>query len=224
MAKRPSTEHEEARLDTLLYEELQLWSEGCVVAGLDEVGAGPIAGPVTAACVVLDPSKVDGLKGVDDSKALSPKRRVEKAAAIRRASRAWAVVDVSVEEIDRINILQAALQAMSRALGEVLGSIDDVHHLLVDAREVPGTKIPQTPLVKGDSRSLSIAAASVLAKVHRDAYMERMASEYPAYGFERHKGYGTAAHLEALRRYGATPLHRRSFQPVATVIRQGSLF
>ena len=215
---------EEKRLDALVLEELPLWAEGCVVAGLDEVGAGPIAGPVTAACVVLDPARIDDLKGVDDSKALSPRQRTERADAIRSAAKAWAIAEASVAEIDRINILQAALLAMSRALNEVLDVIGEVHHLLVDAREVPGTDIPQTPLIKGDSRSLSIASASIIAKVHRDAYMVRMAQTYPEYGFDRHKGYGTAAHLAALRTHGATPLHRRSFQPVSTVTVQGSLF
>ena len=113
---------------------------------------------------------------------------------------------------------------MSRALAEVSAQIGEIHHLLVDAREVPGTEIPQTPLVKGDARSLSIAAASVLAKVHRDDFMIRMAERYPDYGFDQHKGYGTAAHLAALRRHGATPLHRRSFQPVSMVVNQRSLF
>ncbi len=212
------------RLDALVLQELPLWSEGCVVAGLDEVGAGPIAGPVTAACVVLDPARIDDLKGVDDSKALTPRQRTDRAEAIRSSAKAWAVAEASVAEIDRINILQAALLAMSRALEDVVEQLDEVHHLLVDAREVPGTDIPQTPLIKGDSRSLSIAAASILAKVDRDAYMVRMAETYPEYGFERHKGYGTAAHLAALRQHGATPLHRRSFQPVSTVMTQGSLF
>lgn len=220
---RDRTARARVRLEALLSEELPLWSEGCTVAGLDEVGAGPIAGPVTAACVVLDPHRVDELVGVDDSKALTEKRRRECADVIRAASLAWAVVDVSVEEIDRINILQAALQAMRRSLREVCERLDTVDHLLVDAREVPGTDIPQTPLIKGDARSLSIAAASVLAKVHRDAYMVRMAAMYPRYGFERHKGYGTSGHLKALRQYGATPLHRRSFQPVSLVVRQGRL-
>ena len=213
-----------ARLEDLLVEELPLWAEGCVVAGLDEVGAGPIAGPVTAACVVLDPSKVDRMVGVDDSKALSAKRRAECASTIRESAKAWAIVDVSVEEIDSINILQAALQAMRRALASVLSDINVVHHLLVDAREVPQTDIPQTPLVKGDARSLSVAAASIIAKVHRDALMTEMSAQYPEYGFERHKGYGTAAHLAALRKYGATPIHRRSFSPVSMVMNQGRLF
>jgi len=116
------------------------------------------------------------------------------------------------------------LLAMSRSLEQVKVQIGAIDHLLVDAREVPNTDIPQTSLIKGDSRSVSIAAASVIAKVHRDSYMVRMSQQYPGYGFERHKGYGTAAHLEALRRQGATPLHRRSFQPVSDVVNQGRLF
>ncbi len=221
---RKAVEAADQRLEDLLVEELPLWSEGCVVAGLDEVGAGPIAGPVTAACVVIDPQRVDELKGVDDSKALTARRRADRAEVIKGCALAWAIAEATVEEIDRINILQAALLAMSRALQMVVDSLDEVHHLLVDAREVPGTDIPQTSLIKGDARSLSIASASILAKVHRDEFMVRMATAYPEYGFERHKGYGTSAHLSALRRYGATPLHRRSFAPVSSVVYQGSLF
>ena len=221
---RKAIDRSEQRLEDLLLEELPLWAEGCTVAGLDEVGAGPIAGPVTAACVALDPKKVDSLRGVDDSKALTHKKRVDRAQAIREAALAWSIAEASVTEIDRINILQAALLAMSRALASVVEAVGEVHHLLVDAREVPGTDIPQTPLVKGDARSLTIASASILAKVHRDEFMVRMADEYPEYGFEKHKGYGTAAHLDALRRFGATPLHRRSFAPVSVVVSQGRLF
>ena len=223
MARKPSKQSE-ARFEALLAEEVTLWSEGCVVAGLDEVGAGPIAGPVTAACVVLDPANIDDLKDVDDSKTLTHKRRVACAEAIRSCARAWAVAEATVEEIDRINILQAALLAMSRALKQVQASVPEIHYLLVDAREVPGTDIPQLPMVKGDARSLSIASASILAKVHRDAFMTEMAMRYPEYGFDQHKGYGTSMHLTALRKHGATPIHRRSFRPVSMVVEQMSLF
>ncbi len=223
MAKRDAGDGGK-RLHDMLSQELPLWAEGCVVAGLDEVGAGPIAGPVTAACVVLEPTRVHALEGVDDSKALSPRRREELSWRIEAEARAVAIADASVEEVDRLNILQAARLAMSRALASVVDRVGDIHYLLVDARTVPGTEIPQVALVKGDSLSISIAAASIIAKVARDRYMTEMASVYPEYGFEKHKGYGTAAHLSALRRHGASPLHRRSFQPVAEVVSQPSLF
>lgn len=207
-----------------MVEELPLWAEGLVVAGLDEAGAGPLAGPVTAACVVLDPARIDALVGVDDSKALDPETREAHAERIRAHARAYAVAEATVGEIDRINIREAGLLAMKRALDRVLVQVPEVHHLLVDARIVPGTGIPQSDLIKGDARSLSIAAASILAKVARDAYMVAAARDWPAYGFDRHKGYGTAEHLAAIRAHGVTPLHRTTFEPVSTWLRQPSLF
>ncbi|MBK6688257.1 MAG: ribonuclease HII [Deltaproteobacteria bacterium] len=215
---------QKARHEALLLEELPLWAEGLVVAGLDEAGAGPLAGPVTAACVVLDPAQVDALIGVDDSKTLDAATREQHAARIRTHVRAWAVAEATVGEIDRINIREAGLLAMKRALDRVLEQVPELHHLLVDARIVPGTSIPQSDLIKGDARSLSIAAASILAKVERDQVMTAAARHWPAYGFERHKGYGTAEHLEAIRTHGVTPLHRRTFEPVSTLLRQPSLF
>ncbi len=207
----------------LLSEERAYWNDGLVVAGLDEAGAGPLAGPVYAACVVLDSTKVSGLVGVDDSKRLTETQRVELAEKIKTHVRAWAVTQASVEEIDRINILQAGLLAMRRALLAVL-EVTPVDHLLVDARTVPDTDIPQSPLIKGDAISLSIAAASILAKVERDTYMTQVGLEYPSYGFEKHKGYSTKLHLEALAKHGVTPLHRRSFEPVNTRLTQLDFF
>lgn len=213
-----------ARQETLLAHERRLWAEGAaLLAGLDEAGAGPLAGPVTAACVVLDPAQLERLLGVDDSKKLSPERRAALAAAIRGTAKAWAVAEASVEEIDRLNIRQAGLLAMKRALDEVTAQLGPVDHLLVDARQVPGTAVPQLELIKGDAQSLSIAAASILAKVARDEVMVAAGAEYPAFGFERHKGYGTADHLAALAAHGLTPLHRRSFAPVGNRERQLSL-
>lgn len=212
------------RHENLLEFEQEHWAAGRVVAGLDEAGAGPLAGPVTAACVILDPERLKDLVGVDDSKALSAAQREAHAEAIRASVRAWAVAEASVEEIDRINIRQAGLLAMKRALDGVLAQVDALHHLLVDARIVPGTELPQTDLIKGDARSLSIAAASILAKVERDAYMVRMAAEYPEYGFDKHKGYGTADHLAAIHAHGVTPLHRRTFEPIKTMLSQLRLF
>ena len=162
--------------------------------------------------------------GVDDSKALSAAQREAHAEAIREHALAWAVAEASVEEIDRINILQAGLLAMRRALEAVQAQVPAVAHLLVDARTVPQVVVPQTNLVKGDARSLSIAAASILAKVDRDAVMARAAAQYPQYGFDKHKGYGTAEHQAALRAHGVTPLHRRSFEPIRTLVSQLTLF
>lgn len=230
MATRRSTKPENVRRrkkrrhEALLEFEREHWGEGVVVAGLDEAGAGPIAGPVTAGCVVLDPDQLDALVGVDDSKSLSAAKREAHAETIKAAVRAWAVAEASVAEIDEINIRQAGLLAMKRALDEVLTKVGDVGHLLVDARVVPGTQIPQSDLIKGDARSLSIAAASILAKVSRDAYMSGAALDFPEYGFDKHKGYGTAEHVAALKAHGVTPLHRRSFEPVRSMVTQLSLF
>jgi ribonuclease HII len=213
-----------ARFEVLLEHERILWNEGkTAIAGLDEAGAGPLAGPVFAACVVLDPARVDDLIGVDDSKKLSVKDRDALALAIKEKARAYAISSASVEEIDRWNILRAGLMAMRRALDAVLTAVPSIDHLLIDAREL-GAGIPETSLVKGDSRSLSIAAASVLAKVERDAWMTAAATSYPNHGFERHKGYGTEDHLAALRSHGVTPIHRKSFEPINTMLYQLRLF
>jgi ribonuclease HII len=211
------------RLETLLEHERRLWSEGKkAIAGLDEAGAGPLAGPIFAACVVLDPAKTKELEGVDDSKKMTEKNRERLVAAIKSASIAWAVGSATVEEIDRFNILRAGLLAMGRALDRVRASVA-VDHLFVDAREL-NAGITETSLIKGDATSLSIAAASVLAKVGRDAWMLEAAAQYPNHGFERHKGYGTEDHLAALRTHGVTPIHRKTFEPINTMLHQLSLF
>ncbi len=213
----------EERHFELLEFEREAWGREVVVAGLDEAGAGPIAGPIVAGCVVIDAAGAEALVGVDDSKALSAKARGEHAERIRSHAIAWAVAESSVAEIDRHNVLRAGLMAMRRALEEVQAKIL-VHELFLDARELPEVRLPQRNLVKGDARSLTIAAASILAKEARDLQMLRAAETYPAYGFERHKGYGTAEHLAALRAHGPTPLHRRSFEPLRTELSQMSLF
>lgn len=195
-----------------------------MVGGVDEAGAGPLAGPIMAGCVVLDQKRVRGLVGVDDCKKLTIAQREDMAERIKEKARAYAVAEASVEEIDRINILQAGLLAMRRAIETVVKQLGAVDHLLVDARTVPDIEIAQTGLVKGDGLSLSIAAASILAKVERDRVMMEAAETFPGYGFEKHKGYGTKLHLEALRLHGVTPLHRRSFAPVHTILTQLSLF
>lgn len=181
------------------------------VAGVDEVGVGPLAGPVVAGAVVL-PEQV-WLEGLDDSKRVRPARRASLAGEIRAIALGVGIGEVAVEEIDQIGIYQAALEAMRRAVAS-LARVTEVGYLLVDAREVPGVAVPQTSIIKGDSKDASIAAASIVAKVHRDAYMTKLGARYPAYGFERHMGYGTAAHMAALEAHGPCPVHRRSFAPV----------
>lgn len=189
------------------------WEKGLFLAGLDEAGAGPWAGPVTAACVVLDGTKEDQLIGVYDSKAILEGRRLYWAENIEALALAFAVVHVEPDEIDRINIRQAGILAMERAFEAVFAS-HPVDQLVVDARHLPSVSLPQESLVKGDQTSLSIAAASILAKVARDARMEAEDARYPGYGFARHKGYGTALHLAQLEALGPCPIHRKSFAPV----------
>lgn len=224
MSQRASKAKALARHRELLEIERALWSHRILPAGLDEAGAGPLAGPVVAACVVLDPDRASALVGVDDSKQLSASRRVEMAEVIRANALASAVREASVEEIDRLNIRVAGLLAMRRAFEAVRAQFDDIQHLLVDARTVPEVELPQSELVRGDSRSLSIAAASILAKVSRDETMVAAARSFPEFGFERHKGYGTKDHLEAIARFGLTPLHRLSFSPVRAAAEQRDLF
>lgn len=181
------------------------------VAGIDEAGRGPLAGPVVAAAVVLPPDYT--LDGLDDSKKLTPARRDALYAEITADTRvAWASAFVDSEEIDRLDILRATWAAMKRAFGALPLPADAA---LIDGRPLPEFPAPHRGLVKGDTLSLSIAAASIVAKVQRDRHMDACAREWPAYGFERHKGYGTRAHLEALQKHGPCPIHRRSFAPVA---------
>jgi len=202
---------ERARLARLFENRRRLLERGLRwVAGVDEVGVGPLAGPVVAAAVVL-PDEPE-LPGLNDSKKLARATRERLADAIRCQAVDWAVGEVWPDEIDRLNIYHAGLLSMRRAV-EALSR--DPDHVLVDARTIPGIRAPQTSLVHGDSRDASIAAASIVAKVHRDAIMLRLDARYPAYGFARNKGYPTPQHMEALLRVGASAVHRRSFAPVA---------
>ena len=199
-----------ARLGVLLRPERQLWRQGYQhVAGVDEVGVGPLAGPVVAAAVLFHADI--HIAGVDDSKRVPPATRMRLAEEIRARALAVGVGVVAVEDIDRLNIYHAALEAMRRAVAGLALTPD---YLLVDARTVPGLAIPQLPMIKGDARSFSIAAASIVAKVTRDALMTELAARYPEYGFAEHMGYGTPAHLDAIQRFGPCPAHRRSFAPV----------
>lgn len=194
--------------------EQELWAVDVIdVAGVDEAGMSPLAGPVCAAAVILRPGT--RIADVDDSKKLDAKERERLAVEIRSSAVAWAVGWATPEEIDTINIYWAGLLAMKRA---VLGLGRPPQHLLIDARRLKDLDVPQTRIVKGDARSLSIAAASILAKTSRDARMKELDAEYPGYGFARHKGYPVREHVEMLSRLGATPVHRRSFQPVRVVL------
>lgn len=198
--------------------EAGLWQGGCLrVAGVDEAGRGAWAGPVAAGAVVLPPGEemFTILAGVRDSKQMRPADRRVWAEGIRRHALAWAVGLASSAEIDCIGILAATRLAIQRALEQIP---DSPEHLLVDYLSLPGVRLPQTPLVKGDARSLSVAAASVLAKTVRDGILEEMGGLYPGYSFERHKGYGTSAHLAALQALGPCPQHRFSFRPVAVLL------
>jgi ribonuclease HII len=201
---------ERRRLAGLFRLRARLRDDGVrLVAGVDEVGMGPLAGPVVAAAVVL-PDEPD-LPGLDDSKRLAPAARERLAGAIREQALALAIGTVAPDEVDRRNVYQAGLEAMRQAIRGLLPTPD---HLLVDGRSIPGLDLPQTRIVGGDRSDGSIAAASIVAKVHRDGLMRRLERRYPGYGFARHKGYATREHLEALRRLGPCPVHRRSFAPV----------
>ncbi|MHB1186739.1 ribonuclease HII [Thiobacillus sp.] len=189
------------------------------LCGVDEAGRGPLAGPVTAAAVMLDPDRpIDGLR---DSKKLSAAARERLADAIRERAAAWCVAEASVAEIDQLNILQATLLAMRRAVAGLGRAPDDVW---VDGNRCPDWAWRSQAVVKGDDKVAAIAAASILAKTSRDQFMCRLHDDYPAYGFAQHMGYGTAAHLAALKAHGACPQHRRSFGPVKLVLDQATLF
>lgn len=181
-----------------------------LVCGIDEAGRGPLAGPVVAAAVILDPERP--IAGLNDSKKLSEKKRDALAEIIRERALAWAVAEATVEEIDRLNILQATMLAMQRAVAALQVRAESA---LVDGNRCPRLDIPCEAVVKGDGKIASIAAASILAKTVRDAGMLVLHAQYPQYGFDRHMGYPTAAHFAALEAHGASPLHRRSFGPVA---------
>lgn len=188
-------------------------AEGAVAAGVDEAGRGPLAGPVVAAAVILDPG--GRWDGVDDSKLVPPERRAEIYARVLEGARAFAWSVIGPRAIDRRNIRGASLEAMRRAVGRLAVRPELV---LVDGRDlIPGIACRQQPVVDGDARLLSVAAASILAKVVRDRIMERLDRVWPEYGFARHKGYGTPEHLEALERLGPCPLHRYSFTPVCVL-------
>ncbi|WP_321393164.1 ribonuclease HII [Emcibacter sp.] len=187
-----------------------------VVCGVDEVGRGPLAGPVVAAAVILDPDNIPD--GLNDSKKLSAKKREQLYEQIT-ASSCFAFGEASVEEIDQLNILRASLLAMQRAVNALPKKPD---HALVDGNQMPDLICPASCVIKGDARSLSIAAASIIAKVKRDFFMKNLAEIHPEYGWERNAGYGTRQHMEALELVGACPFHRKSFAPIRDLMTQES--
>jgi len=184
-----------------------------LTCGVDEAGRGPLAGPVYAAAVILDPARP--VAGLADSKTLTPRQRETLALEVRLRAVAWAVASASVEEIDTLNILQASLLAMRRAVEQLAVTPQLV---LVDGLHRPRLTIPVRAIVRGDATVAEIAAASILAKVARDTEMLALHQQHPQYGFDRHKGYPTSAHLAALREYGASAVHRRSFAPVRSLL------
>lgn len=196
-----------------IYGRRKITQSTILICGVDEAGRGPLAGPVSAAAVILDPSRpIDGLA---DSKKLSELQRDRLAPIIRERALAWAVAYAEVEEIDRLNILQATLLAMRRAVAALPIQPQQV---LVDGLHCPDTGLPSQAIVQGDSKVAAISAASILAKTARDALMLQLHAQYPHYGFAAHKGYPTAAHLAALREHGVSEVHRRSFNPVRELL------
>ena len=213
--QRKNRRSESTRLRKLLHYEFELWDQGFdFIAGVDEAGMAPLAGPVVAGAVILP--KLYKLQGLNDSKKiLDASKRELMAARIKADAVCWASGRAEVEEIDDLNIYHAGLLAMRRAV-EALATKPDF--VLVDARTIPQCTAPQRGIIRGDTLSASIAAASIIAKTTRDAYMAEMDILYPGYGLASHKGYPTLAHFQALKAYGALPIHRRSFAPVRHVL------
>lgn len=202
-----ATERAAKRLEVLLTRERELWATGIErIAGVDEAGVGPLAGPVVAAAVIFRSGF--GIPGVDDSKKLTAERRNALAGTIRERALAYCVALVEPHEIDRINVYQATLAAMALALD---GLAFTPQHVLVDARRIPGCDLPQEAIIRGDAHCHAIAAASILAKTARDDMMTMYDRAFPGYGFADHKGYPTEAHRDAIRRLGPCAIHRRSF-------------
>ena len=184
-----------------------------IIAGVDEAGRGPLAGPVVAAAVILNPEF--SIDGIMDSKKLTAKKREQLSIVIREKSLAWGIAQASVQEIDKINILQATFLAMQRAVAQLNINPEQV---LVDGNQCPKLLYPTEAIIKGDSSVAAISAASILAKVKRDHYLFELDQTYPEYGFAKHKGYPTKAHMEALRKYGPCPEHRLSYKPVRELV------
>jgi ribonuclease HII len=215
MAKKDlNSPEEQERIEKLKEFEKAAYKNGYkLLAGIDEAGRGPLAGPVAAAAVILPPDFY--LAGIDDSKKLNARTRLELAVHIKEKALTWAVCFISPAYLDRVNIYNAAREAMQTAVLHLAVKPD---LLLVDAMKLPGLSIDYQSIIKGDSLSISIACASILAKVERDQCMENFDSIYPHYGFARHKGYATREHLEKISCHGACPIHRTSFEPIKTMV------
>ncbi|MCI8404012.1 MAG: ribonuclease HII [Clostridia bacterium] len=205
---RKLTEEEEIERVKAMWEiENAYYSDGIMsIAGVDEAGRGPLAGPVYAAAVILKPNTI--IKGINDSKKLSEKRREELFEEITEKAVAYNIFSIDEKRIDEINILNATYEAMN---GAVNGLSIKPDFVLIDGNRISGMKLPHETVVKGDAKNVSIAAASILAKVSRDRFIYKMAQKYPQYGFEKHKGYGTKAHNEAILEYGPCEIHRKTF-------------
>ena len=202
------SKNEQRRIKELLSYEKKLWSQGLnYIAGVDEAGRGPLAGPVVAAAVIF--RKEIFIPGINDSKKVSPRQREYLFQIIHSKAIAVGIGIVSEKKIDELNILQAAYKAMQLAIGDLATK---PQHILVDGRKNPGFLLPQTAIIKGDSKSFTIAAASIIAKVTRDKIMIKYEKTYPQYGFAKHKGYPTRQHILALKQYGLCPIHRRTFK------------
>ena len=205
--KKLTEEEERARVSAMCEIENEQRKKGYkYIAGVDEAGRGPLAGPVYAAAVILPEGML--IEGINDSKKLSEKKREELFDVICEKASAYCIAEVSHTRIDEINILNATFEAMNKAVNGLNIRPD---YVLIDGNRIKGMEIPHETVVKGDAKSISIAAASILAKVSRDRVMYEMAKQYPLYGFDKHKGYGTKAHCDAILKYGACEIHRRSF-------------
>jgi ribonuclease HII len=205
--KKLTIEEEKARVYEMQAIEREKRKDGFqYIAGVDEAGRGPLAGPVYAAAVIL-PEDIF-IEGINDSKKLSEKKREALFDEICQKAIAYSICSVDEKRIDKINILNATFEAMNEAVNSLQTTPD---YVLIDGNRIKGMEIPHETIVKGDAKSISIAAASILAKVSRDRFISAMAEKYPEYGFEKHKGYGTAAHNEAILKYGPCPIHRRTF-------------
>ena len=208
------TQRERERLDAMyVYERAAVAAGHMLVAGVDEAGRGPLAGPVAVAAVIL-PQEAH-LPRINDSKKLSAAVREELFTQIVAIAISYYVALIDAETIDRMNILQATRMGMYEAIAALTPAPDEV---LVDAVELPKLSMPSQSIIKGDAKSVSIAAASILAKVTRDHLMEQYDTEYPHYGFAKHKGYGTQEHIDAIRKYGVCPIHRKSFEPIRSML------
>lgn len=210
MTKQERLKKQQERLKEMKARETELHRQGYVnITGVDEVGRGPLAGPVVAAAVVL-PEDFDVL-GIDDSKKLSEKRREELFDVILEKAVAWGIGMADHSTIDEINILQATKLAMKDAIADLSGKLEGIDYVIFDAVKINDLKLPQEAVIKGDSKILAVAAASIVAKVTRDRMMVAYAEEYPGYGFEKNKGYGTKQHYEGIARQGICPIHRKTF-------------